>query len=91
MNDIILTVIITLLIHSLIGTIIYIVTNENDDFAVYYAIGIIGWIVSGFCYLVRIIKRWYFNHDKRSILKMRMVINSTAKLNMQMILIGIMT
>ena len=67
MNDIILTVIITLLIHSLIGTIIYIVTNENDDFAAYYTIGIIGWIVSGFCYLVRLIKRWNFNHDKRSI------------------------
>ena len=67
MNDIILTVIITLLIHSLIGTIIYIVTNENDDFAAYYTIGIIGWIVSGFFYLVRLIKRLNFNHDKRSI------------------------
>ena len=59
--------IITLLIHSLIGTIIYIATNENDDFAAYYAIGIIGWIVSGFFYLVRRIKKWHFNHDKRSI------------------------
>ena len=42
MNEIVLTIILTLLVHSLIGTIIYIVTNENDDFAVYYAIGIIG-------------------------------------------------
>ena len=77
--EILLTVIITLLIHSIIGTIIYIVTNENDDFAAYYAIGIIGWIVSAFFYLVRRIKRWHFNHDKRSILKMRMVINFTVK------------
>ena len=45
--EILLTVVITLSIHSLLGTIIYIVTNENDDFAAYYAIGIIGWIVSG--------------------------------------------
>ena len=58
MNEIVLTMILTLLIHSLIGTIIYIVTNENDDFATYYAIGIIGWIVSGFFYLVRRIKKW---------------------------------
>ena len=43
---ILLIVIITLLVHSLIGTIIYIATNEDDDFAAYYAIGIIGWIVS---------------------------------------------
>ena len=57
MNTILLTVIITLLAHSLIGTIVYIATNENDDFATYYAIGIIGWIVSGFFYLVRRIKK----------------------------------
>ena len=67
MNVILLTVIITLLVHSLIGTIIYIATNESDDFAAYYAIGIIGWIVSGFFYSLRLIKRWYFNHNKRSI------------------------
>ena len=67
MNEIVLIVILTLLIHSLIGTIIYIKTNENDNFATYYTIGIIGWIVSGFFYLARLIKRWHFNHDKRSI------------------------
>ena len=69
MNKILITVIATLLIHSLIGMIIYIVTNENDDFAAYYATGIIGWIVSSFCCLVRLIKKWHFNHDKRSIFK----------------------
>ena len=36
MNTILLTVIITLLAHSLIGTIVYIVTNENDEFIAYY-------------------------------------------------------
>lgn len=58
-----------MLVHSLIGTIIYIATNENDTFAAYYATGIIGCIVSGFCYIVRLIKRWWFNRDKRSIFK----------------------
>ena len=24
-------------------------------------------MISGFCYIVRLIKRWWFNHDKRSI------------------------
>lgn len=69
MNEILLTVILTLLIYSLIGTVIFIVTNENEDFATYYAIGIVGCIVSGFCYLVRVIKRWCFNCNKRSIFK----------------------
>ena len=67
MNEIVLIVILTLLIHSFIGTIIYIATNENDNFAACYAIGIIGWIVSGFCHLVRFVKKWWFNHNKRSI------------------------
>jgi len=67
MNEILLTVIITLLAHSLIGTVVYIITNENDDFIAYYGVGIVGWVFSGFCYIVRLIKRWWFNHDKRSI------------------------
>lgn len=67
MNTILLTTIITLLVYWLIGIIVYIATDENDKFAAYYAIGIIGLIVSGFCYIVRLIKRWWFNHDKRSI------------------------
>lgn len=66
MNEIVLTVIATLLIHSLIGTIICIATNENRVFAVYYSVGIIGWIVSGFFSLARLIKRRRSNHDKRS-------------------------
>ena len=31
MNEIVLTIILTLIVHSLIGTVIYIATNENDD------------------------------------------------------------
>lgn len=53
---VLLTVIITLLVYSLIGTIVFIITNENDDFARYYATGIIGLIVMGFCWIVKKIK-----------------------------------
>lgn len=47
-----LTVIITLLVYSLIGTIVFILTDENEDFARWYAIGIIGLIIAGGCYLL---------------------------------------
>lgn len=67
MNEILLTVIITLLVHSFIGTVVYMITNENDEFIAYYGLGIVGCLVFGFCYIVRHIKRWWFNHDKRSI------------------------
>ena len=66
-NEILLTVILTLLIHSLIGTVIYIATDENDTFIAYYGLGVIGLLLSGFFYIVRLIKRWWHNHDKRSI------------------------
>ena len=67
MNEILLTVIITLLVHSLIGTVIYIATGESEKFIVYYGLGIVGYTVSAFCYLVRRINKWWINHDKRSI------------------------
>ena len=67
MNEILLTVIITILVHSFIGTVVYIATNENEEFAVYYGLGIVGWLISGFCYIVRRIKKWLDYHDKRSI------------------------
>ena len=62
-----MVVIITLLVHSFVGTIIYIVTNENDTLAAYYTTCIIGCIFSAICYLVKAIKRWWRYHDKRSI------------------------
>lgn len=42
MNQILLTVIVTLLIHSLIGTIIYIATDENENFVIHYGVGMLG-------------------------------------------------
>ena len=53
--------------NEIVLTVIYIATDENEEFAVHYGIGIIGCIVSWFCCLVRLIKRWKFNRDKRSI------------------------
>lgn len=56
-----------MLIHSFIGTIVFIITNKNENFATYYAIGIIGCVTSGFCYVIKLIKKWWFNHSRRSI------------------------
>lgn len=67
MNEIILTILLTLLIHSLIGTIIFIITKENEKFAAYYAVGCIGIIVSVFCRIVMLVKKLWKYHDKRSI------------------------
>lgn len=53
---VLLTVIITLFIHSLIGTIVFIATGQNDDFARFYATGIVGLIAIGFCSIVRKIR-----------------------------------
>lgn len=66
-TNILLIVIITLLVHSLIGTLIFIISNENEDFITYYGIGIIGILVSFICNLIRLIKRCSFHYNKRSI------------------------
>lgn len=58
-----------LLIHSLVGTILVIATKENEAVAIYYAVGVVGWIVSLFCLIVRKIKHWNQYHNKRSIFK----------------------
>lgn len=44
-------------------------TKENENVALYYAIGFIGWIVVLFCRTVRRIISWNKYHDKRSIFK----------------------
>lgn len=68
-NEVLLIVIVVLLIHSLIGTILVISTKEDESVAIYYAIGVIGWIVSLFCLIVKRIIHWNKYHDKRSIFK----------------------
>lgn len=67
MSPILLTVIIILLIHSLIGTILYIATNENDEVITYYGIGVIGCVLASFFAIGRRISKWWKYHDKRSI------------------------
>lgn len=67
MKTILLTVILTLLIHSLIGTVIYIITNENETFAGYYGLGIVGCVLAFICLIVSRINKWWKYRDKRSI------------------------
>lgn len=61
--------IITLSIQSLIGTVLVIVTREDEAVATYYAVGFVGLIVSLFCWVIRRIMKWNKYHDKRSIFK----------------------
>lgn len=68
-NEVLLTVIVVLLIHSLIGTILVIATKEDESVAIYYAVGVIGLVVSLLCWIVRRIIHWSKYHDKRSIFK----------------------
>lgn len=67
MNQILLAVILTLLIHSLIGTVVYIATNENDDFIAYYGRGVIGLILEIFFVIIGRIIKWFKYRDKHSI------------------------
>lgn len=67
MKMIILTVIITLVVHSVIGTALYILTNENEDFIIGYGIGIVGMSLCGLLTVKRKFDIWYKYKDKRSI------------------------
>jgi hypothetical protein len=67
MHEILIIVTFAMLIHSVIGTVIFIATNENEDFAVYYAIGFVGWIVCLIGYVYRLLKRMLRHYTKRSI------------------------
>lgn len=67
MNEILLTVIITLLVHSFVGTVVFIITKENDEFITFYGLGIIGCLICLFCCLVKVIKRLLYRYNKRSI------------------------
>lgn len=62
-------VIISLSVHSLIGTVLFFITKENEEVAVYYAIGFIGWVIALLSWIARRIKHWNKYHDKRSIFK----------------------
>ena len=69
MNDILLVVIITLSIQSFVGTVLMLVTRENETVATYYAAGFIGLIVSLFCKVIQRIIKWGKRHNERSIFK----------------------
>lgn len=69
MNAILLTVFITLLVHSLIGVIIYIASGENESTTSIWAIGIIGWIALGFFTVVMKIQKLIKHYTKRAIVE----------------------
>lgn len=68
-NEIVLTVILTLFLHSFIGTVIYIASRENEDIAAIWAIGIIGWFILGFSQIVMTIQKLIKHYTKRAIVE----------------------
>jgi len=59
----------TLIGYSLMSTIIYFITKENDDVAMFFGLGIVGELLIGFCYIIRKLIKWNKYHNKRSIIK----------------------
>lgn len=61
-------ILLTLAIYSLICTIVYIVTNENESVAIAFGLGVIGLSLSGLCRIYYKIKNKFKYHIcKRSI------------------------
>ena len=63
-------VLLTLIIYSLIGTILYIITKDNEVVAIAFGLGIVGLALWGILNVVRKIKNKFKYHiGKRSIFK----------------------
>ena len=70
LNIIIITVLLTLLIYSLIATIVYIISGENDEILEAFGLGIVGLGFLGVVNTIRGIKHYIkYNCEKRSIIK----------------------
>ena len=61
--------IITLFLHSFIGTVIYITSRENEDITEIWAIGVIGWVILGFFQIVMAVQKLIKHHTKRAIVE----------------------
>ena len=61
-------VLLTLIAYSLIGTILYIITKDNEDVAIAFGLGIVGLTLSGILNLIRkIVNKFKYHIGKRSI------------------------
>lgn len=62
------TVLITLVVYSLVGTVVYIITKDNEDVAIAFGLGIVGLTLWGILEVVRKIRNKFKYHiGKRSI------------------------
>ena len=61
-------VLLTLVIYSLIGTVSYIITKDNEDVAIAFGLGIVGLTLSAILKIIRkIINKFKYHINKRSI------------------------
>ena len=57
-RDIIIVAASTLFIYWIIGFVIFWITGENENFAVYWCMGLVYWIVWILCTPYRIVRRY---------------------------------
>ena len=61
-------VLLTLVVYSLISTVVFIISKENEDVIVAFGLGIVGLILAGLCRIIRwIIFKFKYRIGKRSI------------------------
>lgn len=58
----------TLIIYSLVGTVLFIITKENEDVAIYFGLGIVGLTLCGILMVIRKVRdKFKYHIGKRSI------------------------
>lgn len=62
------TVILTLVIYSAIATLLFLITKENEDVAIWFGLGIIGMILVLLSKIIKKSKRYYEHRNHRSII-----------------------
>lgn len=61
------TILITLVVYSLISVIIYFLSGENDEVLEIAGLGIVGWLLIGFMWIIAGIVKYFKHFSKRSI------------------------
>lgn len=59
----------TLVIYSVISTVAYLLSGQNENVLCYFGLGIVGLLIEGICRLIDKVRRFFRYHGKRSILE----------------------
>jgi len=67
--EVLIIAISTLVGYSLMSTILYILTKENDDVAIVFGLGVVGELLIFICWVIQKTLNWNKYHNKRSIVE----------------------